>query len=566
MSKADNIAGFDTYTPGSGNKTHYIDNVMVAIGAVKPKVIEKKPAPSAPVSTPAPTGVPVVKDFKSALITNLQVFSPTTPWVINPGIQVGARQYVDRSFYIAKMPDAYAGCEWIQTACDSKNYFKDPLATFRLTAEAEVYVAFDDRVVSKPGWFSEWVDTGDDIVNTEANPTTFSIFARRFPAGDVELGQNGQSSGATHYMVFVKGPNWKPGQTTGASANVPVIVTWKSILSLRPDWYGSDEAIRIADNILSYQYETGGWYKNIDMTEKLSPADRKIIEANKGSKSESTIDNGATTTQIRYLAKVYTATKKEQYKQAFLKGMKFLFDAQYPNGGWPQYYPEHTIDYYKRITFNDNAMNEVLRLLQSIFKEDPDFKFVDPEMRLKAKQAFDKGIDCILKSQVRVNGKLTVWCAQHNEITLAPADARAYEKASLCSAESAGLVRLLMSIDNPSPQVIRTIQSAMAWFNDVQLQGMEVKQKPDPKLEKGFDMVVLDNPAAPPLWARFYEIGTNRPIFCGRDGMIKYNLAEIEHERRIGYSWFNFSGGSLMKVDYPAWLKKCGISENVLNK
>lgn len=43
---------------------------------------------------------------------------------------------------------------------------------------------------------------------------------------------------------------------------------------------------------------------------------------------------------------------------------------------------------------------------------------------------------------------------------------------------------------------------------------------------------------APPLWSRFSEIGTNHPVFCGRDGVIKYDIANIEAERRNGYAWY----------------------------
>ena len=39
------------------------------------------------------------------------------------------------------------------------------------------------------------------------------------------------------------------------------------------------------------------------------------------------------------------------------------------------------------------------------------------------------------------------------------------------------------------------------------------------------------------LWARFYEIGTNRPIYCDRGRKITYNLSDLSDERRYGYSW-----------------------------
>ena len=58
---------------------------------------------------------------------------------------------------------------------------------------------------------------------------------------------------------------------------------------------------------------------------------------------------------------------------------------------------------------------------------------------------------------------------------------------------------------------------------------------------------------AKPMWARFYEIDTNRPFFCGRDGVKKYALAEIEYERRNGYAWLGYWPESLLSKDYPAW-------------
>src|SRR5690606_27482961 len=69
-------------------------------------------------------------------------------------------------------------------------------------------------------------------------------------------------------------------------------------------------------------------------------------------------------------------------------------------------------------------------------------------------------------------------------------------------------------------EIRRAILSALLWFEESQL--------PDG------------------TWARFYEIGTNRPIFSGRDGIIKYDINEIELERRTGYSWFSNAAGALL--------------------
>src|SRR5437870_5376079 len=83
-----------------------------------------------------------------------------------------------------------------------------------------------------------------------------------------------------------------------------------------------------------------------------------------------------------------------------------------PDGGWPQRFPLQD-DYGRHITFNDQAMIGVMDLLKDIVDGAPDFTFASDEVRKRAAEAFDRGIECILKCQIRLNGKLTAWCEQH---------------------------------------------------------------------------------------------------------------------------------------------------------
>lgn len=153
----------------------------------------------------------------------------------------------------------------------------------------------------------------------------------------------------------------------------------------------------------------------------------------------------------------------------------------------------------------------------------------------QARASFDKGIGCILKTQIRVDGKPTVWCAQHDEHTFAPAPARAYELASFSGAESASIVALLMSIPHPSPEIVAAVKGAVAWFETHAVKDIRVKRVPDGS-PKG-DARVVSAPGNV-LWARFYDLETGKPFFCGRDGVKHATLAEIEKERRGGYSWY----------------------------
>ncbi len=199
---------------------------------------------------------------------------------------------------------------------------------------------------------------------------------------------------------------------------------------LSDEFYQTEEAIRIADNVLIYQQTTGGWPKNIYMPAELSQAELEDALEAKNDVNQSTIDNDATTTEIEYLSNVYLASGIEKYKEAVLKGMAYLLEAQYDNGGWPQFYPWST-GYYTAITYNDDAMVNVMEQIRKMYERQHPYTFIPESVSDQLRNAFDKGVECILRTQVRQNGKLTVWCAQHDPVTLEPVKARAYELPSL---------------------------------------------------------------------------------------------------------------------------------------
>ncbi|MBN1868752.1 pectate lyase [Candidatus Sumerlaeota bacterium] len=333
-------------------------------------------------------------------------------------------------------------------------------------------------------------------------------------------------------------------------------------LKKEPEWYKGEEAKRIAGNILFYQRDCGGWWKNLDYATELTSETRRWVLDQK-EKGAGTIDNGATFREMQILARMYDATGDEVYKAAFLKGMDFLLDGQYPNGGWPQCFPNPT-GYSVHITFNDNAMIGAMSLLRDIAQGKEPYEFVDQARRDRAEKAVAKGIECILKCQVVVDGKRTVWCAQHDATTFEPQKARSYELPSLSGAESVGITFFLMGIDEPSTEVIQAIESAVSWYDQVRIAGKAFSRLPSEPGQRRGDIVLVDDPDARPLWARFYEIGTNRPMFSDRDGVVKYDISEIGYERRTGYSWYGSYAKNLLPRDYPEWREKWTPGRDVL--
>ncbi|MES2371458.1 MAG: pectate lyase [Bacteroidota bacterium] len=322
--------------------------------------------------------------------------------------------------------------------------------------------------------------------------------------------------------------------------------------------YRATEISAIADNILLYQKTNGGWPKNYDMQAILAH-DQKDSLLKAKTELHTTFDNGSTYAQVAYLARAYTATKKEAYKTAAVKGLDYILAAQYTNGGWPQYYPLEN-NYSRYITFNDDAYIGIMEVLKDIVDGKPAYSFLEKEERQRFTAAFNKGLDCILKTQINDNGKPTAWCQQHNEITLEPAWARKFEPPSISNGESVGIVMLLMNINNPSNAVKEAVQNAVAWFNESKILDTKVLTVNAPEMITPYtvskhDKVVVNSPGAAPIWTRYYELKTHRPIFCNRDSKIVYTLAEVDRERRDGYTWYTYEPQKVLNR-YETWKKK----------
>lgn len=318
--------------------------------------------------------------------------------------------------------------------------------------------------------------------------------------------------------------------STGMCAAPP----WAELARRSDDWYRGPEGRRLAEHVIAWQTPAGSWPKNVDTTGPMTAQTREW---------RGTFDNGATTSELRFLARAYAATDDERVGSALLRGIDHVFSAQYPNGGWPQYHPPGT-GYARHISFNDDAMVRLLELVRDVATGEA-WSWVGEEYRDRARASLRNGVECILKCQVRSGDRLTAWCAQHDEVDLQPRPARSYELVSLSGAESARILRFLMSLEHPGTDVVAAIEAGVAWFDAVKLTGIRVERIAG-------DRVVVEDRDAPPLWARFYEIETNRPIFAGRDGVKRYRFADIEAERRNGYAWYG-NWGEAVARDFRAW-------------
>lgn len=305
---------------------------------------------------------------------------------------------------------------------------------------------------------------------------------------------------------------------------------WSTYLKKSADWFGTSEAIAVADACIRYQVAgEGGWQKG-------------MATAHTGDWAHSTIDNDATTSQIRFLMRTYGQTGDVKYLNCALRGIDCLFKMQYDNGGWMQCLNTPGT-YHAHITLNDGAYMHVMNIMKEMASKTGDFTAVSDDYANKAAASMEKGIQCLLNMQIEVNGVKTAWCQQHDAYTLKPAAARAYELPSVCTSESVNVVTFFYQLaqETGRQDLIQSVNAAIRWFQSVTLTGIKF-------VSQGDDKVVVQDPSASPLWARFYDLDKMIPLFSDRDGSVHYDVAEISQERRTGYAWYGNWGKNVVSL------------------
>jgi PelA/Pel-15E family pectate lyase len=322
--------------------------------------------------------------------------------------------------------------------------------------------------------------------------------------------------------------------------------------------YAPEQVREIAGNVLLFQRENGGWPKDYDMLAVLTPEQKQAIRESRG-RTDTTFDNHTTHSQVDYLARAYAQFKDEAYRHGCERGLDFMLGAQYPNGGFPQRWP-NTKGIAGHITFNDGVMIGCLQVLKAAGEGEEHYRWLDAPRRERARDAVRRGVECLLRCQIRVADRLTGWGQQHDAKTFETTAARTFELACTSPADTTQIARFLMQFER-TPEITRAIEAAAAWLERVALKGVRVERVPAPPVEffrhkTDFDVVVVHDENAPPLWARTYEVGTDRPVFASRDGIKVYSLAEVDRERRTGSGWYGNWPRQLLERDLPEWRQR----------
>lgn len=314
----------------------------------------------------------------------------------------------------------------------------------------------------------------------------------------------------------------------------------------------------IADNLLLMQRDHGGWIQNRDPLQVMSAGDVTQLLAEKG-ESQGSFDNRNIFTQIEYLMGAFALTGEPQYREGAARGLDYLLRYQFETcGGWPHSVPAQAV-YQSRLTVADEVFSGPLTLLRRISEARAPFDAFDAGTRATAKAALARGEDCLLRLQVRQGDTLTGWAGQYDPETLAPMGGRTFELTAIVSQETVAILDYLMSIESPSPEVIASVTGAADWLRAVQIDGWRLETvqldtvQSYPYHNADFDRRLVEDPGAPPLWARFYDIADNTPVLANRDGVRVARYDQVDPERRTGYNWYGNWASTLLDRDYPEW-------------
>lgn len=327
--------------------------------------------------------------------------------------------------------------------------------------------------------------------------------------------------------------------------------------------YEVTEVGEIADNILLLQHENGGWNENRDPLRIFTEEQRAELVADKSSPRGS-FDNRNVYTQIEYLMGAYERLGNERYKAGALRGLDYLLSHQMQTcGGWPHTVPASS-DYHPLLTIADEVLSGPLTLLRSISSRDWPFESLDDAVVARATHALARGDACVLQLQVRQDDNLTGWAGQYNPRSLEPWMGRTFELPSIATEETVYILRYLMTVEDPSPEIIASVEGGAEWLKSVAIHETRLEEyELDEPVRFQYHTAtherrLVEDQDAPFLWARFYDLDDNSVVLANRDSIRVDDYQDISPERRTGYHWYGTWANSLLEEDYPDWT--CRIS------
>lgn len=293
-----------------------------------------------------------------------------------------------------------------------------------------------------------------------------------------------------------------------------------------------EAARQAAEALVRCRLGSGGWNRTADFDPDRPNEDGRLYHTGPLKFGQiiqhtlyTTFDDNTTQAAASFLVAMAAATQRStdprdlRIGEARDDALRGMLRAQYPNGAWPQRYrgelrdpakhpvkPAHVPAQYLRTwpdsdytvfyPMNDNVQARCIATMLAAYRT------------LGRKEYLDAATRCaefILLAQLPEPHR--GWAQQYDH-NMEPAWARHMEPPALCSAESANVVLALidMYLETGDRKFLASAGEAVAWLKKSQI--------------------------GPNRWSRYYELGTNRPIYGDTDGKI-----HDAPPARSGYGW-----------------------------
>jgi PelA/Pel-15E family pectate lyase len=290
-----------------------------------------------------------------------------------------------------------------------------------------------------------------------------------------------------------------------------------------------DAAVAAAHCLAWGQLASGGWTYSIEFDSTrnrnryhhLDP--RNVPRYNK-LRNVTTFDDNTTQSATRLLMAVDQYVDDPIVDAAIQRALECFLTAQYKDGpwdgAWPQRYPPPK-GYGAYPTFNDDTINDCVRVMLVAAKQYGDPRYMDSVKRC---------IEFYLRSQLPA--PQAAWAQQYDE-NLKPAWARKFEPPAVTGSESSGNMQLLMDmyIEFGDRRYLDAVGGAIDWYKRSRIGGTE---------DEG-------------IWARFYEPGTNKPLYFTRT----YKLVYTDDDLPVHYS-FKSNYGVNSRIRYYQQINELG--------
>ncbi|KAI9010238.1 pectic acid lyase-domain-containing protein [Hyaloraphidium curvatum] len=329
----------------------------------------------------------------------------------------------------------------------------------------------------------------------------------------------------------------------------PPPTAWEMVPQRPWDWFSSPHALDLAKSVVSYEREGGGWPAGVDFSGHASTASEHVRA--RVANLPASIAEGSTVAVLQFFARVIAAQPVAEgvLRDAFHRGVQVLVRAQDASGGWPATYPPDRGN-EGTISWRGDGGARAAHFLRSVGLGESPYRFVDVEVRSLATEAFRKALAAIRASQISGKGNLTAWCGAYEASTMLPAPVDG-EPAALSARDSAGLLKLLLSIPDPDEDLISAIESAVAWFKSVAILGMRLESEIG--RDGAMDVKLAPVAFAPPLWARLYDLQTHHPVFVDEKGALRTSYGDLSLKVKARGDWIGYWPNAIVDIDYPRW-------------